>query len=87
MRKAELKQLPDEVKALVNAGVYSLYTVKNRSDVRYVLLTNAHEIYALSEVGEVLPGIVISKIQDVELGNALYFTEVEPRPALKLNYA
>lgn len=87
MKSQELKQLPNEVKALINEGVYSLYTVRNRSDLRYVLLTNAQEIYALSETGEILPSIVIKRIQDVELGEALHFSDLEPRPALRLNYA
>ncbi len=82
----QLKDLPTEVKVLINNGVYSLYSVKNRPGVAYVLLTTAKNVFPLTVDGNVVPEIVI-QISDVELGPPVFFNELEPPPAMKLNYA
>ncbi|MFY0582745.1 hypothetical protein ACN28S_58270 [Cystobacter fuscus] len=87
MREDELKQLPVEVKALVNDGVYSLYSVKNRPGVAYVLLTNERELFPLTGVGEIVQTVTIRNLSELELGNAIYFEGLKSGPALHLNYA
>ncbi len=87
MPRDDLQLLPMDVKALVNDGTYSLYEVKGRPGVAYVLLTNTGELYALSSAGEVVQGVAIKRLEDVEIGDPGYFPDLEPRPTLKLNYA
>ncbi len=82
----DLKHLPIEVKILINDGVYSLYAVKNRPGVAYVLLTNAREVYPLSADGDVVQGVQIKRLDELEIGGPAYFHGLGPRPALKLNY-
>lgn len=80
----ELKNLPNEVKALVNEGVYSLYAVKNCPGVAYALMTNTRETFALSVDGDIVPGVEV-RIDD--LGAPTYFAGLPSRQAAKLNYA
>lgn len=87
MAQDDLKNLPTEVKSLVNDGVYSLYKVMNVPGVAYVLLVGSREIYALTADGVVVEGTPIRSVADVEHGAPEFFRGMEPRPALKLNYA
>lgn len=87
MAQDELKNLPTEVKILINDGVYSLYRVKNVAGVAYVLLVGPREFYPLTADGAVVEGVQIRSVADVELGAPEFFKGMEPRPALKLNYA
>jgi hypothetical protein len=86
MPRDDLKNLPKEVKVLVNDGIYSLYAVMNRPGVSYILLTDTRDVYALSSAGDVLVGVPV-RLGDLELGPAARFEGLDPRPALKLNYA
>lgn len=87
MPQDDLKNLPTEVKTLINDGVYSLYRVKNIPGVAYVLLVGPREFYALTSDGAVVEGAPIRSVADAELGAPEFFKGMEPRPALKLNYA
>lgn len=87
MQEEKLKQLPVEVKALVNDGVYSLYSVKNRPGISYVLLTNARELFPLTGSGEIVQAVTIRTLAELELGDAVFFEGLKSGPALQLNYA
>ncbi|SEU32224.1 hypothetical protein [Stigmatella erecta] len=86
MHEDKLKQLPVEVKTLVNDGVYSLYSVKNRPGIAYVLLTNARKLFPLTGSGEIVQAVTIGTLSELELGDAIYFEGLKSGPALQLNY-
>ncbi len=87
MGKDDLKSLPVDVKVLVNDGVYSIYSVKNPQDFAYVLVTDKQKLYALSTDGDIVAGVVLKQLSDVELGALVHFPGLDPRQTLKLNYA
>jgi hypothetical protein len=71
---ATLSALPDEVKSLVQSGVYSLYTLREPSSASYLLVTNRDDFYLLSPTGEPVPGTV-RDYRDVQLLEAVGFSD------------
>jgi hypothetical protein len=68
-KASELRSLPQQVRALIAEGVYSLYEL--HSDLpRYVLLTAQGDYYFLAESGEVVPPPMhVRSLADVHLGS------------------
>lgn len=88
MPSVDLKHLPMQVKALINDGIYSLYAVRNRGPVAYVLVTNTREVLPLTADGDVVQGLVLDGLEGLELGAPAFFGGLPARPgAMKLNYA
>ncbi len=54
LRQEDLAALPADIKALVQDGVYALYSIRSPS-AKYLLVTNRQERYFLSSSGAVVP--------------------------------
>lgn len=68
----DLPSLPSEVKAMVEDGVYALYEIDDER-ARYLLVTNASELYCLDESGNLLQVPGIRAVSDVNIVDAVVF--------------
>ena len=80
----KMGKLSDEIKGLVNQGVYSLYTVVGVTGNQYILSTDQGDSYLLSEDGDVLQ----EKLDTArfKLGEPIRFPGVQSGWTTNLNY-
>jgi hypothetical protein len=87
LTQQNLAKLPDEIKALVNDGVFAIYSVINQqaAGCAFVLMTDQRQFFRISNEGDIL-GLVPS-IESVSLGGMLTFPGLIPSVRAKVNYA
>lgn len=78
-------KLPIEVKRLVNAGVYSIYSVKGYTFL--VLVTDRREHYLLSPEGEPFTDAKFADLASIPLGDSITFPDIGNTGSIKVNYA
>jgi len=85
-RKVDLSRLPVEVKQLINAGVYALYTIRGE-DALYALVTDKREFYLLSAAGDVTKDARFKDLNSIPFGEVVTFPDLPSTSSIKVNYA
>lgn len=84
-KNVHMPKLPEQVKRLVNQGIYSLYRVTGHGDKRvaFALVTSPQVVYLLSDAGEVISEG--AKLDGLKLGRPVAFPELPTEQGPKLN--
>lgn len=87
INSAELTALPNEVRALIRSGIYSLYVFAGGGAAAYLLATNRNEFYLLSSAGQPLPSCDVANLDDVRIREAVSFSDTRDTRGLNFSWA